>query len=569
MKHKVLLSLLFATIFLTGNVYSQKVDIYRPTFWLYNFISNDTLLDLKLNSHLPLFLNSSTNWYTKNKTKESNNLFIVYKSNNSDDDLVSVIGNKQALFISSSNVKSTDTLDISGYNQNFGELLDLKFGDVGNGILMLNNNLKDSNIYEVLLDNNLSSDRVNEIRTYLSIKYGIDLINSNQYIYKKKKLWNRVKNNDNIFGIGKFSYFNLIQKKSVHSKDNDFQIQFANDTVTRNLVDGDFVLVGNNSKGLSFIKNHCSKKWTIQSNINTNIDILINSSLISDVDSKYNYFIEVNGKRYEPILIENNFVFADVLVNKQILDVELRRENHEFDFLVNSDCESLVVEFQKNILLSELKIIDDKGVLRHDNLDLNKIQIEINQNKYFDILYNFKDRPNKRRFYTNIEFFPKTPVNLNYSLEDGPFEIIPKIDYDKKFIYSWFFNDKKIFEGGNFLVKEPGNYKLVITDSSGCSQNYKFYVSENKINSSNDLDEFWKIYPNPSFVNTPIFSKFNFANARNVELKIFSLEGKLIKSLPKQQVFNQDIVFSIPFRGTYMLVAYIDDEVQIKKIIVE
>lgn len=548
---------------------AQKYDIYQPAFWMYNFTLNDTLQHLKLNSHLPLFLNSSTNWYTKNKTKESNNLFIVYKTNNSDDDLVSVIGNKHALFISSSNVQSTDTLDISGYNQNFGELLDLRFGDVGNGILMLNNGLKDSNIYEVLLDNNLSSERVNEIRTYLSIKYGIDLINSNQYIYKKQKLWNRVKNNDNIFGIGKFSYFNLIQKQSIHSKDKDFQIKFSNDVDFKNVKDGDFVLVGNNSKALSFIKDHCSKKWTIQSNINTNIDILINSSLISDIDSNFSYFIEVNGKRYEPILIENNLVFADVLVNQQTLDVELRRENYEFDFLVNSDCESFILEFKKNILLSELKIIDDKGVLRHDNLDLNKIQVEINQNKYFDILYNFKDRPYKRRFYTNIEFFPKSPVNLNYSLEQGPFEIIPKIDYDKKFIYSWFFNDNKIFEGGKLLVKEPGNYKLVITDSSGCSKNYKFYVSENKVNSSNDFDESWKIYPNPSFVNTPIFNKFNFTNARNVELKIFSLEGKLIKSLPKQQVFNEDVVFSLPSSGTYMVVAYIDEEIQIKKLIVE
>lgn len=567
-KIKILLLFIVILIF-PSYVFSQKENVFQPAFWMYNFVSKDSLKDIKLNSHLPLMLNSNTNWYTKNKTKDRNTLFIVYKSNSSDSDLISVIGNKRALFINPVNIKLADTLDISGYNENFGELLDLKFGDVGKGIILLNNNLKDSYIYEMILENNLSNEKINEVRTYLSIKYGIDLIDSNQYSYRNNKLWNKSKNNDNIFGIGKFNYFNLLQKESIHSKDKDLELKFSNDSIISQLGDGDFVLLGNNSKSLNFKNNSCLKRWTIQSNITTKIDIVFSSVNTFGKEFNYEYYILVNGKKYEATYLDNKITFKEINIDSSMLDVELIRSKLDIDLNVYSDCDTFFVEFDKSKIKENIHIFNEIGDLVYNEKYTELIKISTERNNYFDIEFNFKGTQFKKRYYTNYGDFPITPVKTNYYLGENSIEILPKIESKNTYTYSWFRNDILFYEGEKVSINDTGYYTLVITDSSGCSKQYEFDVSNKPDEDNNNSETNWTIYPNPAIVNSPIFNSFNFSEPRFVELHIFSLDGKLIKTLPKKQIKNDVIIFDIQSSGTYMVVAYIDDVIEIKKIIVQ
>lgn len=167
--------------------FGQPKDVFTPPFWIKNFMNQDTLTDKKLNSYLPLLLDSNQNWISKNKLKENNNLFIVYKSGIESENLLSIVGKNRAIFLNSDNLKIPSEIDTNGYNQIYGEILDISFGKIEDGILKINDTTKESLIYEIIIKNNLTLTEINEVRTYLSIKYGIDLLDSKKYRYRDEE----------------------------------------------------------------------------------------------------------------------------------------------------------------------------------------------------------------------------------------------------------------------------------------------------------------------------------------------------------------------------------------------
>src|SRR5690606_11812573 len=278
----------------------------------------------QLNHHQELKLGNKTNWFTKNRLKSSNNLFVVFKSD-SDEPFISILGNKHSFFLQPQSFKITVNKDLNGYNQSYGELMDFRLGDMGDNFLLLNNKADGIELYELILDHNLSEYRTNEIRTYLSIKYGVDLIDHKQYVYKdNKQLWTKAKNNSNIFGLARLDFFNLFQTQSIHSKYKEWSVQFSSDADIENLKDGDYVLIGDNNKMSRFIKEVNQKTWSLQNNVATHIDLIWNVEK-SDEENFYEYFLVWEGKEIRGESNKNKIQFANISLQPGTHDFELRR----------------------------------------------------------------------------------------------------------------------------------------------------------------------------------------------------------------------------------------------------
>lgn len=546
--------------------FSQKSNnIYHPNVWLQDITKMDSLKS-KLNDHQELKLGSKNNWYTKNRLSKSNNLFVVFKSK-SQEPILSIIGSNHSFFLQSDSFKLKDSNDISGYNQAFGELMDFRLGDFGENTFVINSKLKDVELYEIILDHHLSEFKTNEVRTYLAIKYGINLIDYKQYVYKdNKQLWSKASNNANIFGIGKFNYFNLKQLKSEHSEDKKWMIRFSEHVNTDNLKDGDYVLIGDNNKSISFINDISQRKWTIQNNLTTSIDLFWTFDSYSENDV-YDYFLKINGKIIRGNYDLNAITFKNIDLSPGSHNVTLHRK--KTDVIIESEvfCSSSIIKIMdssRNLLQNSFyKILDEKGnQLSSGNYD-SKIELH-NINSLFivvEVIY-------KGKVYTKrIDLYPSNwsviSIEDSYVLEDSsPIHI--KLPFNNYKSIEWIKDAKNISKESEVLLTETGEYQLIITSQDDCIREYSF-----KVFKTQTIDS-WSVYPNPASTGENVSCKFNWKDNKKVDLKVYQEDGKLVQSFPAFYTKDKTIQkLQLSTSGVYIIVAYIDNNLEIKKLIIK
>ncbi|KAA5535583.1 T9SS type A sorting domain-containing protein [Paenimyroides baculatum] len=578
MKLKLLLCCVFSLFFSKTMVYSQEAKSFKPDLWLQNPQRiKDTVKEFdKLNFQSRLSLSKKNIWTSTKKINNSNHLFVVYKSNR-DENLISLIGSGKSLFLDGKKLKLNDSIDLNGYNEAYGELLDVQFSGIEDGKFWLNPNFKESNIFEIILiEKSGQTAAVNDVRTYLSIKYGIDLIDYKQYGYSGKKWWDGAGKsfNHNIFGLAKMDYFNLNNYKSTHSKDQDL-IVFNSGSVETMFQEGDYLLFGNNKKSLTFDRKTklSNKQWLGQTNKEKAVvDLAFPvNKLNQDPDSFTEYELIVGNKGLKTVytgevkdslLIFQKVVFTNA--ENQIVKLKEYKADLKFETVTLCDQFQLKVEAPSNIANYSVKIYDDKNVAVLSSVNLREVYtIKNTSSAYFDVMLTYNNKKSTKRVDTGMAVLNPKGLNKHYTMYDGAITIkLPEIENVK---YQWFKNDQEIGQGSHVTLDTEGNYSLKVSNGEDCWQTKPFTVG-------NDFnDGGWRVYPNPALASEEVSIMFQLAEASDVQLSIYTNEGRLVKSVAIGTVENETYNLGALqlSSGVYILVAYINKVPQIKKIIIK
>lgn len=183
-----------------------------------------------------------------------------------------------------------------------------------------------TDVYEVIYVNEEFSNLDHQqIQTYLSLKYGISLLNTSNYVDANgNSIWNSGLNgqyNSNITGLGRSDYFGLNKSETINSVDKRLEIssnEFGNNQ---------YLLLGTNNEKTSWTKQGDTElldsSWLVQTNTNSNLtNLKFNLGEKLHQNGAYelvvnpttsNFSIDGNVVRYQGKVEGNQLVFENVL----------------------------------------------------------------------------------------------------------------------------------------------------------------------------------------------------------------------------------------------------------------
>lgn len=573
MKTYLRLVFILILLFFSGKVFSQYTENTKPVLWLQGFseFASDSV-NRQLNfNHFPLKLNK-TEASTRDFSR-GNHLFIVYKTE-AEEPLVSIMGQKNGVFVGSDKVFRKENISMKGYNQPYGELVDVRVSNIEKGKLWVHPT-KDTEVYEVMVFNSyLNPLKVNEVRTYLAIKYGLDLSDTEQYVYDNEKLWEKTgEYRNNIFGIGYFSAYNLLQKKSIHSKDEDLVVSYASRRSNK-VKRGDYVLLANNGEKFHFdTRSHYNEKeWFCRTNMDEAIiDLYIPQEKTTSTELN-RFWVEIHfegqKRSYIGVAEKEYIVFRNIRINKGDYIVKLKGEKTKGRFDYQTTCEYTYLTFSSEYKDNfDLRILDDQG---HSIMTMQqykeKITLDNNETTYFDVHLQSAEGNVVRRIQTLGKELEYDELREGYTLnESGVLTIqIPEEEKEEvvQIIRKWKKDGNQIAEGNAVQITEPGVYTLT-SIMGDCVVNQSFTVTR-----PTDFQR-WTVYPNPATDSDLLTVRFDLEKEQNVKVDVYHIDGKKIKSLSFDHVSTDTFEIGQLPNGQYIVVAYIDALPQIKKIIVQ
>lgn len=579
MKLKLLLSCLLVLFLTETHVYSQQSKSFKPSLWLYNpQKAKDTVKEFnKLNFHADLGQSKNGLWRSSKKMDSSKHLFLVYKSKKNEN-MVSFIGKKSALFLEGKNLRISDSVNLEGYNESYGELLDVQFPGIEEGAFWMNPTLKDSRIFElILLDKNTAKPLVNEVRTYLGLKYGIDLIDHKQYTYNDKQLWEAGDKayNSHIFGLATMGRFNLYPSKSVHSKDKDLIISVSKEQ-RKQMDEGSYVLVGTNRKGLVFNSRtkFSEKQWLAQTN-KENIKIGVSIPLkmfhgSTESFSEYELFVGAKGGQiisYTAKIADSLLVFEDVLLSSSVHSIlKLKEHRSDLKFEIDNNCDEFKLKLDAPTRMEgfRLDILDDAGknVLSETSVK-KQYTVPKSGSAYFDVALEYNNKRVSKRIATVSGALKAEDLKKYYTLSEDALEI--NLENPQRMQYKWMKDGSLIAEGNRISLSQEGSYTLTVSNSEGCTVTQNFSVAKVMNN------EQWHVFPSPADISEEVQVAFELNQNAAVELAVYQSDGKLVKTLSVGTIQNGTVSLGnfTTASGVYMVVAYIDQIPQFKKIIIK
>ena len=211
-----------------------------------------------------------------------------------------------------------------------------------------------------------------------------------------------------------------------------------------------------------------------------------------------------------------------------------------------------------------MKIKDDTGnIIYESDLLSSKFSTKDISSRYYDILITYNGEVLKKKISSYSGTLATPLLKNNYVLDGDAVQIsIPENQYKK---VEWYKGATKIGFTHNIELTTAGNYSVKVTTDENCSQEQQFTVS------ASYAHEGWQVFPNPVNTTEDLNIFFQFEKDKNVDIKIFSIDGKLIKEFQLGTIRNKTINIGriSGASGTYMLVAYIDNVPQIQKIIIK
>src|SRR5690606_17838672 len=137
----------------------------------------------------------------------------------------------------------------------------------------------------------------------------------------------------------------------------------------------------------------------------------------------------------------------------------------------------------------------------------------------------------------------------SYELDgDSVLISLPKNQYKQ---IEWYKGSTKIGTENSIELNAAGSYQVKVTGEGDCSYEQPFVVL------SSYSHQEWRVFPNPLGSNEDLNVSFQFENNKNVDITIFSIDGKLIKELQLGALQNTTISIGrlIASSGTYIRVA--------------
>lgn len=578
MKLKILACCISFLLFGKNMLYSQESKVFKPNLWLYNPQKvKDTMPEFdKLNFHKDLGLTKGTIWNSSKKINTSQHLFVVYKSKKNEN-LVSFMGKKSAVFLDGKNLLLNDSVALDGYNETYGELLDVKFSNMEDGRFWMNPQLKESRIFELVLIDGKSNFSVNEIRTYLSLKYGVDLIDHKQYTYNDKQLWDGSEKNYNshIFGLAEMGRFNLHPLRSVHSKDKDLIISVSKEQ--RKVMDeGSYVLLGNNRKRFDFNPKtkFSQKQWLAQTNKEkVLVDISIPLNRLNHCENCFNEYElivgakENDGLKYTATTRDSLLVFQNVAFYGNTANmIRVKEYRSDMKLETESNCSELQLKIDGPTKIDgfRLSVTDDQGkTVLTEVARKNSYTIQNNASAYFDVTLEYNRKKLSKRISGIAGALQAVDLKKHYTLTDETLQI--RLDNPKKLTYEWYKADVLIGSGNQIVLDAEGTYTLNISGVQDCTVVQNFSVGKSMPN------EQWRVFPSPADRSEEVQVAFELNQKAAVELAVYQSDGKLVKTINVGTIQNGTVTLGnfATASGVYMVVAYIDQIPQFKKIIIK
>lgn len=260
---------------------------------------------------------------------------------------------------------------------------------------------KDMSFYEIIIfDKILNEEDKLKIETLLSLKYGVSLAKTVNYINSEKDiLWdNKLLNkyNENVIGVGHFKKLDFVQLKSENSEDNSLEIIFK----PENLSTEKYVLFGGNN-------NENEKIWYIKKeNINKNDKIELKFKALSDdlylVLSTDENFID--NVRYLPLIKKDNEYTSDLI----------SVENYQYFKLQ---------ELKQQVLETNIVSSFDNQWVVYPNPSFGKFYLDFNFNKQTEVTYIIHDALGKIISQKRIGIIDKHTQTVEENLTTGVYFI--------------------------------------------------------------------------------------------------------------------------------------------------
>lgn len=255
---------------------------------------------------------------------------------------------------------------------------DLKDYKVTDEFMYVNNEKDQTFIYEIIYINKAFSEKDHKhMQTYLSMKYGVSLLDVTNYLSKNDAvLWNSNLDQDAnkfIIGIGKSDVYEINKTESINSIDKLLTIS------SKSLNNEEYIFVGNNGKSNVFSDQGnqltLNKTFLAQTTSKNKeiVDLKFDTALISDFQFSNVYYLNVNDDLKIQGSIENNkLVFSNVTFNSDNTGIDR--------FFVSSEKISIKVD------LAEAWFLNDKG-----QVTLKPV-LELSGNEKYDVswFYNGK-----------------------------------------------------------------------------------------------------------------------------------------------------------------------------------
>lgn len=400
MKRRLLLA---AVLFSTGFTFAQTFES-RATSW----IKPDKALNKKqaLNENV-VFNKNVTQSLTTSIGEGDSNFYVVFKSEDATETaLLDFTFTCYQHSVTTHNINYPDA-NLVDLKRKTGAIVKYGFSfpnAVGekNFVTIADNPNDLTDVYEMIYVNDSFSELDHQqIQTYLSLKYGISLIDNANYIdINGNSIWNNSLNsgyNHYITGTGRSDYFGLNKTETINSVDK--RLAFS----TNRFNDNEYLIIGTNTEYSNWINDSevelLDTSWLVQTNATSNLTTL-----------KFNLGSQLNQTGVYELLVHptaSNFVADDNVVRYQgkVEGNQIIFSNVVFDTDGNG--------FDTFGIIHTKQVKDKPQPKIVTNSDINAYPNPANLNEAVTVSYQF-DKPtnlNIHVFTTDGKFIEKKEIN--------------------------------------------------------------------------------------------------------------------------------------------------------------
>jgi len=322
------------------------------------------------------------------------------------------------------------------------------------------------------------------------------------------------------------------------------------------------------------IKKINKKEWLAQTNLETAYVNLSFPLALFDQEKLSEYELLVQGNRdkknytgsiEDSLLVFRNVVFTNGVQN--LIQLKEQPTDVKLDYTLDCGVTTLDLDINKRGGSFKINVSDDKGAVLFESVDYKKTYIiENKETAYLDVRLLYQGKNIYKRIQTNSGKLHQNQLKPYYLLEDTPVQIVLSENQEESngIKYQWFKEGNLIGTGNKIALNEEGSYELETQSGDKCALKQAFSVIKNQSR------EEWVVYPNPAERTDEIQVVFELSAPANVEIAIYQVDGKFIRRIPigttQKQTFS---LGTFPGGGTYIIAAYIDKKLQIKKIVIK
>ena len=199
--------------------------------------------------------------------------------------------------------------------------------------------MPENQVYEVMyFDQSFDHADHQRVQTYLSLKYGVSLLEKNNYVNQNgQSVWNvalDARFNEHIFGLARIDQFDLMQKQSVNSLQPVLTLSSAD-----NFANEEYLMLGDNAGQLTFIDQDGEKvldrKYLYQNRGgDKQVSLAFDYTAIDNFDKDKIYALRINHESTQ-MNVEQADVYLGRTIDNQLVFDNVSLHNHGLITLTN------------------------------------------------------------------------------------------------------------------------------------------------------------------------------------------------------------------------------------------